>query len=329
MEAIMPVIFVGVLAASILLYVLLDGFDLGVGILYLFEHDRADRDTMMLSIAPIWDGNETWLVAGAVLLLAGFPAAYAAVMPAFYLPLMLMLLALIFRGVAFEFRFKARRSRFVWDMAFAGGSVVAAFCQGLVLGGYIGGTADGDVTFRWLSPFAIFCGAAVVAGYTLHGACWLIMKAEGELEARMRALAPKLLVVALAALGAVSLWTPLHSTRIAERWFAWPNIALLAPVPIATALCALWLWRTARTGTYAPFLAVSAIFALGMLGLGVSLWPYVVPFRVTIWDSAAPMPSLWFSLIGVILFLPAVLAYTAWSYWVFRGKVRMDAGAYH
>src|SRR5690606_11515013 len=157
---IMPVIFVGVIAASILLYVLLDGFDLGVGILYLFEHDRADRDTMMLSIAPIWDGNETWLVAGGVLLLAGFPAAYAMVLPAFYLPLVVMVLSLTFGGVAFDFRFKAGKSRFVWDMAFAGGSLMAAFCQGLVLGGYIGGTADGDVAFRWVSPFAIFCGMA-------------------------------------------------------------------------------------------------------------------------------------------------------------------------
>jgi len=329
MEDIMPVLLIGVLAAAILLYVLLDGFDLGVGILYLSEHDPADRDTMMLSVAPVWDGNETWLVAGSVVLLAGFPAAYAVILPAFYLPLILMLLALIFRGVAFEFRFKSNRSRVVWDIAFAGGSLVAAFCQGLVLGGYIGGTADGEVSFEWLSPFAIFCGVAVVIGYTLLGACWLIMKAEGALEARMRRLAPRLLLISLAALAIVSLWTPLHSQRIAERWFSWPNIVLLAPVPLMTALAALWLWRTARTGTYAPFLAAALIFALGTVGLCVSLWPYVVPFRVTIWDSAAPMLSLWFSLIGVVLFLPAVLAYTAWSYWVFRGKVRADAGAYH
>lgn len=330
MEDLLPVAFWAVLGASITLYVLLDGFDLGVGILYLFEHDKSDRDVMMLSVAPVWDGNETWLVAGAVVLLAGFPAAYALMMPQFYLPLFIMLMALVFRGVAFEFRFKANRARFIWDMAFAGGSLLAAFCQGLVLGGFIQGATDGG-GFRWLSPFGVYCGLAVAAGYTLLGATWLVLKTEGELHERMRRTARVLVFVVVGSIGLISLWTPFVSANVYQRWFSMPNLLFLAPVPLAVLGVTWWLFRSlARDGNdHHPFIAAVLLFALGLLGFGVSLWPWIVPFRVTLWDAAAPAVSLEFALVGVALFLPAVLAYTAWSYWVFRGKVRADAAGYH
>jgi len=316
------------------MYVLLDGFDLGVGILFPFAPSDQDRDLMMTSVAPIWDGNETWLVLGGAALFGAFPLAYAVILSGTYLPLLIMLIALILRGVAFEFRFKAGRSRHWWDKAFYYGSLLATVAQGLVLGAFIQGFeiegrdfAGG--MFDWLSPFALLCGLALISGYALLGCTWLIWKTEGELQAWARGLARPLLFAVLAFIGVVSIWTPLLDPAIAERWFSWPNIAYLSPVPLVTALVAFGLYRAVERGREVlPFLLTMALFMLSFLGLGISLWPYVVPPSITIWEAAAPPESQIFLLIGVGALLPVVLAYTAFSYYVFRGKVRPGEG-YH
>jgi cytochrome d ubiquinol oxidase subunit II len=323
-----------VLALGVFMYVLLDGFDLGVGILFPFAPDDRGRDLMMASVAPIWDGNETWLVLGGIALFAAFPLAFAIIIPAVYFPILAMLLGLIFRGVAFEFRATARTSKKRWDRAFFWGSLVATFAQGCVLGKFVLGFAVqgrqyAGTSLDWVQPFVLAVGVGLVFGYVLLGATWLVLKTEGALQAWARAKARVGLVGVLAFIAMVSLWTPFLDQRIAARWFGWPNIALLAPVPLVTAALAWWLWISLRRGRdVAPFLAALGLFAMCYLGLGISIFPYVVPPSITLWDAAAAPQSQAFLLVGTLFLLPVILMYTGWSYWVFRGKVRADSG-YH
>jgi len=323
-----------ILAVAVFMYVLLDGFDLGVGILFPFAPDDEARLLMMNSVAPVWDGNETWLILGGIGLFAAFPVAFAIIMPALYFPILLMLLGLLFRGVAFEFRPNARRSRRHWDRAFFLGSLVATFAQGCVLGQYVHGfpVRDGQYaggTLDWVNPFVLAVGVGLVFGYMLLGATWLVMKTEGPLQDWARGKSRLALVGVLAFIGMVSVWTPLLEPRIAERWFAWPNIALLSPVPLATVALAWLLWRSlARGDDYPPFFYAMGLFVLCYLGLAISLFPYVVPHSITLDEAAAHPNSQAFLLLGTLFLLPVVFGYFGWSYWVFRGKVRADIG-YH
>ena len=333
-EYTVPVVWALLIGAAVALYIVLDGFDLGLGILFPFFHAEQDRDQMMNSVAPFWDGNETWLVLGGGALWIAFPAAYAVIMPALYLPVILMLLALVFRGVAFEFRWVAKPRHRKWDIAFAAGSTVAALCQGFVLGGLLQGITVVDGQFAggpldWLTPFSLLCGVGVVAGYALLAATWLLMKTEGPVERRARRMAPMLLTVLMVFVAGVSLWTPLAIERIAERWFKLPNLLYLSPVPLLTALLAWWCWRGIVGGrTAQPFLSAVGIFLLAYAGLLISNAPWIVPPSLTLWDSAAYIGSQVFMLIGTVLLLPVVLGYTVFVFWVFRGKLGPGEG-YH
>ncbi|MBB6307244.1 cytochrome d ubiquinol oxidase subunit II [Xanthobacter tagetidis] len=334
MEWYLPVIWGLIIGVAVIMYVILDGFDLGIGILFPFAREEKQRDTMMNTVAPFWDGNETWLILGGGGLWVAFPQAYAVVMPALYLPVIIMLLALVFRGVAFEFRWVAASSRRWWNLAFSGGSLVAAFSQGVILGGLVQGITVANGQFAggpldWATPFALLCGLGVVAGYGLLGATWLLIKTEGALAARARTQALPLLYAVLAFMAAVSLWTPLAFDRIAVRWFSTPNIFYLAPVPIVTALVAYLVWRWLKEGReMLPFFGTVGLFLLGFLGLAISTFPYLVPPSLTVWQTAAAVPSQIFMLIGVIFLLPVVLGYIVFVYWIFRGKVREGEG-YH
>jgi cytochrome d ubiquinol oxidase subunit II len=328
-------LWTAILAAGVFLYVLLDGFDLGVGILYRFAPDTNARNLLMNSIAPVWDGNETWLVLGGVALLAAFPLAFAIIMPAIYFPVAIMLLALAFRGVAFEFRFRDTERRTFWDHAFTNGSLVATFAQGIVLGAFIQGfQVDGrhftGSSFDCFTPFSLFTGAALVFGYGLLGAGWLILKTEGELQILARRWGRWCFLGTLIAVGIVSLWTPLMDHEIAQRWFAWPNILFLAPVPVVTAILAWLEWRSLNNpqAEFAPFLWAILLFVMSYLGIAISLWPMIVPHRYTLWQAASSPDTQAFMLVGTVFLLPVILMYTAWSYWVFRGKVKADIG-YH
>jgi cytochrome d ubiquinol oxidase subunit II len=326
-------IWAGLIAFAVLAYVLFDGFDLGVGILFPFLRSERDRDQAMNSVAPVWDGNETWLVLGGGGLMAAFPVAYSVVMTALYAPIIAMLLALVFRGVAFEFRWRAARKR-LWDWAFAGGSMLAAFAQGIALGALVQGIPVSDRAYAggwwdWLTPFSLLTGVALVVGYALLGATWLVMKTSGELQQHARRFAWIAGLGTLALIGVVSLWTPLMNTQFMARWFSWPAIVYTAPVPILVALAALVLFMgLMRRRDASPFLAALALFVLSYVGLGISFYPYIVPPSITIWSAAAPDASLKFLLVGAAILVPLILAYTAWSYWVFRGKVDTSAG-YH
>jgi cytochrome bd ubiquinol oxidase subunit II len=328
-------VWAGLLAFAVLAYVVLDGFDLGVGILFLAEHRRDERDVMVTSIAPVWDGNETWLVMGGGGLFAVFPLAYAVILPALYPTMIAMLLALILRGVALEFRFRATAwGRGWWDAAFCGGSLVAALSQGLTLGGLLQGVKVVDNAYAggwwdWLTPFTVLCGIAVVIGYALLGACWLVWRTEGQMEDLNRRYARFLGVATLAMIVAVSLWTPFLNPRFAQRWFGWPGILLTSPVPLLVALTAFGFWRGLLGGrNLAPLLYSELMFVLCFAGLGVSLWPLIIPPSVTIWQAAAPPESQSFLLVGALVMFPIILAYTGYSYWIFRGKVRIGTG-YH
>ncbi|MCK0509010.1 cytochrome d ubiquinol oxidase subunit II [Aromatoleum anaerobium] len=331
----LPLVWAVIILFGVMMYVVMDGFDLGIGLLYPFFTDRTDRDVMMNTVAPVWDGNETWLVLGGAGLLAAFPLAYAVVLSAFYLPLILMLLGLIFRGVAFEFRFKADDAhRHLWDKAFIGGSLAATFFQGVTLGGYIQGIevvdrAYAGGAFDWLAPFPLFVGAGLVVTYALLGSTWLIVKTQGPLQARMIAIARPLTWMLLAVIVAISVWTPLAREDIAQRWFTWPNLLWFAPVPLLVALTA-WqlLQRLRRAPDVAPFVLTLFLVFLGYSGLGISLWPNIVPPGITIWEAAAPPQSMGFTLVGALLIIPLILMYTAWGYYVFRGKVDETQG-YH
>lgn len=327
-------LWTALLALAVFYYVVFDGFDLGVGILYGLVWDQADRAVVMNSIAPVWDGNETWLVFGGLGLLAAFPLAFAIIIPAVYFPILIMLLALVFRGVAFEFRFRREALRRFWDGAFCGGSALATFAQGVVLGTFIHGfQVDGrnfaGTSFDWVSPFALFTGLALLFGYALLGSAWLVLKTEGPLQDWARRAGRVCLVAVLIAILAVSIWTPLENAQIWQRWFSWPNIGLLAPVPILTAAIAVAEWFSFGSRyELAPFLGGIALFLLSFVGIAISLWPMIVPFHYSLWDAASSPSTQAFLLIGTLFLLPVILMYTAWSYWVFRGKVHADVG-YH
>jgi cytochrome d ubiquinol oxidase subunit II len=332
----LPLVWGGLIAFAVLAYVVLDGFDLGVGILFVVERDGPDRDVMVNTIAPVWDGNETWLILGGGGLLAVFPLAYAIILPALYPILIAMLLALVFRGVAFEFRFRATSplGRATWDLAFCGGSTLAAFCQGLALGGMLQGIkvvndAYAGGWWDWLDPFTVVCGIATVVGYAMLGTCWLVWRTEGERQRRARRRAGVLGAATLILIAVVSLWTPFLTGDYAARWFAFPSILFVAPVPLLVALLAWRFWLgLAREEHVAPFLCALGWFVLSFIGLGISVYPHIVPPSVTLWDAAAPPESQAFLLVGGIVLVPIILIYTAYAYHVFRGKVTADTG-YH
>ena len=336
MEYWLPIIWFGVIGFGVLMYVLLDGFVLGLGALAPFAEDEAQRDHMMNTAAPIWDGNETWLVLGGAGLLAAFPKAYALILSALYLPVLLMLVALVFRGVAFEFRFKAGRSKPLWGWAFALGSLCAAFWQGVILGAIVeglqvqGGRYIGGV-FGFFSPFSMLTGAAVVCGYALLGAGWLILKTEGRLRQRALGFARPLTVLVVLAMVVVSAWLPFLNSQVMARWFEHGNFWWLSPVPVLVATNAAALWRdisSARCHDARPFVLTLCFFALGFAGLVLGLWPYLVPPVLTLWQAASPPSSQLFVLVGLALLLPVILGYTWWAYRVFAGKVAADSG-YH
>jgi cytochrome d ubiquinol oxidase subunit II len=321
-----------IIAFAVFVYVVMDGFDLGLGILFPLFPVKADRDVIMNSVAPVWDGNETWLVLGGGGMMAAFPLAYAVLMPALYTPVIAMLLGLAFRGVAFEFRWRTRRERNLWDIAFAGGSLLAALAQGVALGAilqgvHVEGRHYAGGWWDWLTPFSILTGVALVIGYALLGATWLVMKTEDELRERAYRLSWIFLIAMLGAIGAVSIVTPFLHVQYTQRWFAWPNVVLTAPVPVAVAgISALLLRSLAKKYDYQPFLLSLMLFALSYAGLGISMYPYIVPQSITIWQAASPQNSQLFMLFGVAVLIPLILGYTAWAYWVFRGKVSAASG---
>lgn len=331
----LPLIWAIIIIFGVMMYVVMDGFDLGIGILFPFIKGEKDRDVMMNTVAPVWDGNETWLVLGGAALFGAFPLAYSVILSALYMPLILMLLGLIFRGVAFEFRFKARaEKRHIWDMSFIGGSLVATFFQGVALGAFIDGIpvvsrqyAGGGLD--WLTPFSVFCGLALIVAYALLGCTWLIMKTEGPLQASMHKLGKPLALALLVIMGVVSLWTPLTHDDIAARWFTLPNLFWFLPVPILVLVTLYGLIKAiARNAHYTPFLLTLVLVFLGYSGLGISLWPNIIPPSISIWDAAAPPQSQGFMLVGTLFIIPFILGYTFWSYYVFRGKVTHEDG-YH
>jgi cytochrome d ubiquinol oxidase subunit II len=326
----LPLIWSGIVALAVFLYVLLDGFDLGVGILFPFAPTHDCRSKMMNSVAPFWDGNETWLVMGGGGLLIAFPLAFSIVMPAVYLPLIVMLIALIFRGVAFEFRYKADRSRFVWDTAFHFGSLIATFCQGLILGTFVQGIPVVNNKFagsavEWLQAFPLFCGIALICGYGLVGATWIVKKTNGETKVWAQRCALYLLPIVLVLFGLISLWVPFLDKAIATRWFSGYNMLFLLPLPIASLAIAISLYRALKTDAdYKPFFLTLALFACAYLGLAISLWPFAVPRSITIWQAASPPETLSLLLVGTVIVLPVVLFYTGYVYWIFRGKVTAE-----
>ena len=330
----LPLVWAGLIGFSVIAYIVLDGFDLGVGILFPFLPQESHRDEMMNSVAPVWDGNQTWLVLGGGGLFAVFPLAYSIMMPALYAPLIAMLLGLVFRGVAFEFRFKTRRGKFLWDWAFALGSITAALAQGIALGALVqgipvAGRAYAGGWWDWLTPFSVVTGIALVTGYALLGSTWLVFKTEGDVQRRAYHYAVRSGVATVAFIFFVSLWTPFLNKEFMHRWFAWPQILFVAPVPLLVAVASYVLFTGLRDRHEGrPFVAALALFVLCYVGLLISFFPYLVPTSVTLWQAAAPDTSLEFLLVGAAVLIPIILAYTAYSYWVFRGKVGA-AGGYH
>jgi len=331
----LPLIWAVIIIFGVMMYVVMDGFDLGIGMLFPFVKGEQDRDVMMNTVAPVWDGNETWLVLGGAGLFGAFPMAYAVVLEALYLPLILMLIGLIFRGVAFEFRFKAKADkRHIWDKAFIWGSLIATFFQGVALGAFLEGFKVVDRHFAggtldWLTPFSLFCGLGLIVAYTLLGCTWLIMKTEGPLQQKMHDMARPLALVLLVVIGIVSLWTPIAYPQIADRWFSMPNLIWFMPVPLLVLVTFYGLLKAvARNAHYTPFLLTLVLIFLGYSGLGISLWPNIIPPSISIWDAAAPPQSQGFMLVGTLFILPFILVYTFWSYYVFRGKVTHEDG-YH
>ena len=323
----LTIIWAGIIGFAVFAYVVMDGFDLGIGILFPNLSVGGERDQAMNSIAPVWDGNETWLVLGGGGLFAAFPLAYAIILPATYPLIIAMLLGLVFRGVAFEFRWRDPRHRPFWDVAFSFGSVLAAFSQGITLGAILQGVrVEADAYaggwLDWLSAFSLLTGAAVVIGYALLGAAWLVWKTEGPGQERARRLAFWLGGATLLALFAVSAATPFLTYDYWRRWFAMPGVLLTAQVPLLVAIfAATFFWSLKRGAERLPFIMALGLFFLGFVGLGISIYPYVVPRAVTIWDAAAPPQSQLFMLAGAAVIIPIILGYTAWAYWVFRGKV--------
>ena len=331
----LPVVWAIIIFFGVFMYVVMDGFDLGIGMLFPFVPDRHERDVMMNTVAPVWDGNETWLVLGGAGLLAAFPLAYSIILSGLYLPLIFMLLGLIFRGVAFEFRFKALdHERHIWDKAFIGGSVTAAFFQGVALGAFlqgipVAGRAYAGGPLDWLAPFPLLSGVGVMIAYTLLGSTWLIMRTEGALQQQMIRVARPFGLMLLGAIVVVSIWTPLTQPGVAARWFSFPNIVLFAPVPLLVAAAMFMLLRALKgTPQRGPFVAALGLIFLGYTGMAISIWPNIVPPGLSIWSASSPPQSQLFALVGTLFILPFILGYTVWSYYVFRGKVKLGEG-YH
>lgn len=322
-----------IIAFAVFAYVVMDGFDLGIGILFPFFAVGKERDQAMNAIAPVWDGNETWLVLGGGGLFAAFPLAYGIILTATYPLMIAMLLGLVFRGAAFEFRWHDPRHRTLWDAAFTAGSVIAALAQGMILGALLQGVTVVDNAyaggwFDWLTPFTLLTGLGVLAGYALLGATWLIWKLEGTAQARAVRLARVLGVATLLAMAAVSAATPFLHYAYWQRWFEMPGVVLTAQVPLLVVIATFFYFRSLNAGAERlPFVLALGLFLLGFTGLGISMFPYIVPDQITIWDAAAPEQSQAFMLVGTVIIIPIILAYTAWAYWVFRGKV--DAHGYH
>lgn len=320
------IVWACIIGFALMMYVLLDGFDLGQGILYPFAPDEKSRDTMMNSISPVWDGNETWLVLGGAGLLGAFPLVYSIFLPALYIGVFLLLAGLIFRGIAFEFRFRAKSSKYLWDWSFTVGSILATFAQGAVVGAYIQGfETDGLVysggALDWLSPFTVITGLGMVAGYALLGSTWLIIKTEGELQAWAYKITPYLLAALLTVFAVVCIYTPFIDELVKERWFG--SISMIWALPVCAIVCAAMVIYGVKTKhEYLPFLASGGIFIFSYLGLLASKWPYIVPPNFTIWDAASSPNSQMFLLVGTVVVIPLILSYTAWSYWIFRGKVK-------
>lgn len=324
----LPFIWGALIVFAIFLYVILDGFDIGIGILFPFAPEDDCRSKMMNSIAPFWDGNETWLVLGGGGLLAAFPLAYAVLTSALYLPVIFMLIALIFRGVAFEFRFKAGpKSRPIWDYSFHFGSLFAAFCQGIILGAIIQGVSVEGRSFAggafdWLSAFSLMTGLGLIVGYSLLGCSWLILKTDDITQKWAHDTALYILVYFIFFVGVVSLWTPHLNHHLYQRWYAWPNILYLSPIPLLLGFCFIWFIRSIKNERdRLPFIITILMFILCFIGLVVGLWPWIVPYQITFIEAAAAPKSQLFLLAGGIFILPIILGYTAYAYYVFRGKV--------
>ncbi|TAL64682.1 MAG: cytochrome d ubiquinol oxidase subunit II [Legionella sp.] len=322
----LPFIFAALLGFIILMYVILDGFDLGIGILFPFTTNESERDQMMNSIAPVWDGNETWLVFGGAMLYGAFPGVYGLLLPILYMPIMLMLIALIFRGVSFEFRFKAQRTKPIWNWSFSISSIAATFFQGVILGAFVQGFSIDETSMtinnpNWLTPFSLCTGVALICGYALLGAAWMIIKSSGRLQRKMIHQAKGLLVLVSLFLLFVSIWTPLHNAEIFQRWYQFPNMFFLAPLPL-TAMFAIYLtWKNLNSGNeYKPFIYSIVIFLCSYIGIAISTYPYLIPHKVTFWEAAAPDSTLKFILVGVVIMLPLLLGYTLYAYYLFRGK---------
>ncbi|MFZ1992034.1 MAG: cytochrome d ubiquinol oxidase subunit II [Alphaproteobacteria bacterium] len=330
----LPTIWALLICVALLAYVVLDGFDLGVGILFLLGRDKEERDLMMNTVAPVWDGNETWLVLGGGGLFAAFPLAYSILFTAFYAPLIAMLLALVLRGVAFEFRFRTERGRRYWDYAFTGGSALAAMCQGIMVGAFVSGV---DVKggayvggwFDWLSPFSLLCGVALVFGYALLGACWLVIKTDGAFQSRMRALQLPLGAATILLIALVSFGTVIENEVVRARWFGLGSFVFLWIIPALTALLSAgFLLAVQAKKEVTPFLLALSLFTASFAGLAASLYPYLIPPSITYRAAANADKSLMFMLAGALILLPIILAYTGYAYWLFRHKVRPGAG-YH
>lgn len=327
-------IWYGLIGLAVLIYVVLDGFDLGIGVLFPNAKSEGERDLMMNSIAPVWDGNETWLVLGGGGLFAVFPLAYAVVMPALYAPLTIMLLGLVLRGVSFEYRFRTKRGKFIWDIAFFLGSFGAALMQGVMLGAMlqgieISGRSYAGGWFDWLTPFTLFCGLATVCAYILLGACWLIIKLPEELASRYYRIAKRWAVALVLSILVVSVWLPLHNPIVSERWFSFPNSILYYALPILAVLCSWQLFRALKLHqAVRTYLLAMGLFLVSAMGFAVSTFPYLVPFALTYQQAAAPDSSLKFLLVGTAVLLPMIIAYSGYAYWVFRGKLKHDEG-YH
>lgn len=331
----LSLIWIVIIAIGVFIYVVLDGFDLGIGILFPFIKDQQERDVMMNTVAPVWDGNETWMVLGGAGLFAAFPMVYSAVLSALYLPIILMVIALIFRGVAFEFRFKANRTKYLWDAAFIGGSVLSSFLQGVILGAYIQGihVIDGRYAgggLDWLTPFSVFTGFGVIIVYAALGCGWLIMKTEMQLQKSMYRLMPKLIMTLLLVFIAVSVYTPLAHPAIATRWFNAHQLLYFSPVPILVVVFTyLTIKACQKQQESMPFLYTLALVFLAYTGFLISIFPYVIPPSITIWEAAAPANSQLFALIGALILIPIIIIYTIMAYWVFRDKVRVGDEGYH